>query len=114
MQSSYSYVYHYAYRPRVTIVPVGGGHLMSVEGVSQSVAVTRVTDFMRTCIGGEFEGWDGDTVFNLCNGQIWQQASYDYMYHYAYRPDVLIYQTGVGYRMSVAGVPDTIAVIRLL
>jgi hypothetical protein len=86
---------------------------MTVEGVSSSIAVKQVTDFVRTCIDGDFEGWDGDTVFTLCNGQIWQQSSYDYTYHYAYRPDVLIYQTGSGYRMKVEGVNDTIRVIRL-
>jgi len=26
-------------------------------------------------ISGEIEGWDGDTIFKLDNGQIWQQAS---------------------------------------
>ena len=68
---------------------------------------------IETCIDGTFEGWSGDTVFVLCNGQIWQQSSYAYTYHYAYRPDVLIYRTGTGYRMQVEGVGTTIAVVRL-
>jgi hypothetical protein len=37
-------------------------------------------------IDGEFEGWEGDTIFKLENGQIWQQSSYAYTYHYSYRP----------------------------
>ena len=86
---------------------------MFVEGVSDSILVERVTDFIRTCIDGEFEGWEGDTVFVICNGQVWQQASYAYTYHYAYRPDVLIYRAGGGYRIKVEGVRDTIGVIRL-
>jgi hypothetical protein len=113
IQASYDYLYHYAYRPDVTIVSTDQGYRMFVEAVSDSILVTRVTDFIRTCIDGDFEGWEGDTVFALCNGQVWQQASYDYTYHYAYRPDVLIYWTGGGYRMRVEGVGKTIAVIRL-
>ena len=42
-------------------------------------------------IDGEFEGWEGDTMFKLVNGQIWQQSSYAYTYSYAYMPDVMIY-----------------------
>ena len=69
--------------------------------------------FIESKIDGEFEGWDGDTIFQLTNGQVWQQSSYNYHYHYAYRPDVLIYSTGSGYKMMVEGVDRTISVIRL-
>lgn len=64
-------------------------------------------------INGEFTGWDGDTVFVLANGQVWQQASYAYTYHYAFRPRVVIYPSGGGYRLQVEGVSATIAVRRL-
>jgi hypothetical protein len=36
-------------------------------------------------ISGEIEGWDGETVFKLDNGQIWEQAEYSYTYFSAYR-----------------------------
>jgi hypothetical protein len=68
---------------------------------------------IETQIQGEFEGWDGETVFKLDNGQIWQQSSYAYTYHYAYRPKVLIYKSGGVYKMKVDGVEDTIQVRRL-
>jgi hypothetical protein len=64
-------------------------------------------------IDGTFEGWDGETIFKLTNGQIWQQASYAYTYHYAYRPDVLIYKDGSVYKMKVEGVDKAITVKRL-
>jgi hypothetical protein len=68
---------------------------------------------IETRIDGEFEGWDGETVFKLANGQIWQQDSYNYTYHYAYSPDVLIYYTSGRYKMRVEGVDDFIYVVRL-
>lgn len=64
-------------------------------------------------IDGTFEGWSGETVFKLLNGQIWQQSSYAYTYHYAYRPEVLIYAGSGGCKMIVEGVSDSISVKRL-
>jgi hypothetical protein len=68
---------------------------------------------IETKIDGEFEGWDGETIFKLANGQIWQQDSYSYTYHYAYSPDVLIYYISGRYKMRVEGVDDFIYVTRL-
>jgi hypothetical protein len=70
-------------------------------------------DVIESQIEGEFEGWDGETIFKLLNGQIWQQASYAYHYHYAYMPEVLIYKTSGGYKMKVEGVDETIYVRRI-
>ncbi len=68
---------------------------------------------IETQIDGTFEGWQGETIFKLTNGQIWQQSSYAYTYHYAYRPEVLIYSGGGGCKMKVDGVSDSISVKRL-
>jgi len=61
----------------------------------------------------EFHGWDGETIFKLDNGQIWQQAEYDYTYTYLYRPDVTIYETRAGCRLKVEDEDETILVKRL-
>lgn len=65
-------------------------------------------------IEGDFEGWEGETVFKLTNGQIWQQVDYAYSYHYAFRPSVLIYQSrSGGWKMKVDGVDHVVGVERL-
>ncbi|MDT8067190.1 MAG: hypothetical protein ROO76_03390 [Terriglobia bacterium] len=64
-------------------------------------------------ITGDFEGWEGETVFKLDNGQIWEQAEYSYMYSYSYRPEVTIYETSSGCRMKVEDENETILVKRL-
>lgn len=33
-------------------------------------------DVIDSRIEGTFQGWRGDTIFKLTNGQIWQQSSY--------------------------------------
>ena len=65
---------------------------------------------IESYIEGEFEGWEGETIFVLDNGQIWQQVEYSYMYHYAYRPKVTIVHASSGWTMTVEGVSDTIRV----
>ena len=57
-------------------------------------------------------GWDGNTIVQLSNGQIWQQREYYYHYRYAYRPSVTITNDG-GYRMLVEGVPRAVRVERI-
>ena len=81
---------------------------------NQPVAVPPTQGVVESSIDGTFNGWDGDTVFKLTNGQIWQQSNYAYTYHYAYRPGVLIYPvSGGGFEMRVEGVTDKIRVKRL-
>ncbi len=78
-----------------------------------SETFTSTSDIIESYIDGDFEGWDGDTIFKLDNGQIWQQDSYDYTYSYAYHPKVLIVKISGRYKMQVDGVKDTIYVRRL-
>jgi hypothetical protein len=84
-----------------------------LAGVVQEAAVPKTADAIESQIDGEFHGWDGETIFKLRNGQIWQQAEYDYTYEYAYSPDVTIYKTAGGYKMKVEDVEDTIYVKRI-
>jgi hypothetical protein len=68
---------------------------------------------IESAIDGEVEGWDGETIFKLQNGQIWQQAEYDYTYFYDYSPDVTIYETSAGCRMKIEGEDETVVVKRI-
>ena len=87
-----------------TLLPIRGGKIPSPQST---------TNVIESYIDGTFEGWDGETIFKLVNGQIWQQAAYSYTYHYAYRPEVLIMKTAGGYKMKVEDVEETIYVRRL-
>lgn len=68
---------------------------------------------IESSISGEFHGWDGETVFQLTNGQIWQQAEYSYDYTYDYWPRVTIFLAAGGCRMRVEGVRETISVMQV-
>jgi len=64
-------------------------------------------------IDGEFNGTNDETLYELTNGQIWQQIGYRYRYKYRYRPTVNVVRHGAGWVMIVDGFPDTIRVRRI-
>jgi hypothetical protein len=68
---------------------------------------------IETQIAGDFSGWEGETIFKLANGQIWQQTQYAYTYHYAFMPKVIIFKSDGAYQMQVEGVGQRIGVRRL-
>lgn len=73
----------------------------------------RTPSVIETQIDGDFEGWEGETIVKLMNGQIWQQTEYYYTYHYAFMPKVLLYQSGGSYKMKVEGVEKAVGVEQL-
>ena len=59
---------------------------------------------IESSIDGEFTGFEGEKVFKLLNGQVWQQSDFYYHYSYAYGPRVMIYPANGGWMMKVDGV----------
>lgn len=84
----------------------------AAQGADRPAGATG-TGVVETQVDGEFNGWEGETVVKLMNGQIWQQTEYHYEYHYAYMPKVLVYPSGGGYKMKVDGTSQAIGVQRL-
>ena len=71
------------------------------------------SSIIESKVDGDFEGWEGETIVKLYNGQIWQQSEYYYHYHYAFMPKVLVFKSGSGYKMWVEGIKKAISVERL-
>lgn len=119
----YEYEYLYEYHPSVIVCPSRGklgirGKTLNVRQLAagkthSTEKATAAPDIIESYIDGEFSGWEGETIFKLQNGQIWQQASYAYHYSYQFSPKVLIFLTRNGYEMQVEGVADRIRVMRL-
>ncbi len=127
----YEYEYLYEYYPDVVICPskdklIMGDKSLSVELISspkqtkkESLSTESKNESpsaettIESQIDGDFEGFEGETIFKLMNGQIWQQSEYWYHYHYAFMPNVIIYKSGGDYKMRVDGVDKSIGVVRL-
>ena len=80
---------------------------------SSPQSAARTLSVIETQIDGDFEGWEGETIVKLMNGQIWQQTEYHYTYHYAFMPKVLIYRSGGSWKMKVDGVDKAVGVEQL-
>ena len=53
--------------------------------------VTEVTNAIISNVSGNFEGWEGNTIVELTNGQVWQQTDYYIYYWFYYLPRIVIY-----------------------
>jgi hypothetical protein len=83
------------------------------EGLAVASRVAPTARAIETQIDGEFNGWDGETIDKLMNGQIWQQTEYHYEYYYAFMPNVLVYPATGGFKMKVEGTSQAVGVQRL-
>ena len=131
----HSYEYMYEYYPDVIVCPTIGkllvkGKTISIKLVSagksssdskskskenrpEQLRKSEKADLIESQISGEFTGWEGETIFKLTNGQIWQQAAYAYTYSYKYMPKVMIFPSRGGYEMQVEGIDNRIRVVRI-
>jgi hypothetical protein len=103
LQAEYKYWYHYAYRPQVEIVRDGGGLYLRLAGRDEAVLVRQLSRVFEGQLADAFEGWLGESEYELTNGQVWRQRAYKYEYKYVYRPHVVIYPGPSGTVMDVEG-----------
>ncbi len=59
-------------------------------------------------IDGDFEGWNGGTLFELENGQVWVQRGFARQDSYRFSPRVRIHRSTSGCAMSVDGVGEVL------
>lgn len=103
IQKNYKYWYYYSYMANVTVYEYNNRHYLTVDGKEQLVEIDKIDNVVKATIINDFNGWSGDTIFELDNGQIWKQSEYDYDYNYSYRPDAIIYSNGSGFKILVEG-----------
>jgi hypothetical protein len=103
IQDEHKYWYHYEHRPHVTLFESAGRLYLELSGSERSVAVREVTNVIVSRVDGAFTGWNGKTQYKLTNGQTWRQRAYKYRCRYADCPRVIVYETGDGFVMDVAG-----------
>jgi hypothetical protein len=99
--------------PNVKIFQNGSSYKLVIDDFDEPVICKKIKNVIDTRISDDFNGWEGETVFKMTNGQIWQQSTYAYMYHYAYSPRVLIYEYNGSWIMKVENVDETIQVSRI-
>jgi hypothetical protein len=96
---------HIKYNPGVVIYLLKDHYYLILTGTNEFVEVRLIKDFILSEISNDFNGWSSDAIFELANGQTWQQTEniYEYESHYFYHPMAYIYNVGTGYRIYVGG-----------
>ena len=84
---------------------------LAVADAQGEDALPAEEDAIETAIDGDFDGWVGNTVFRLQNGQVWQQVSPSARYLFAHAPKVTI--SKAPHRLHVEGMTVEIAVRRI-
>jgi hypothetical protein len=125
VQTSYQYEYKYAYMPDVIIVGTGSTYKMSVDGTRNSVNVALLSPtrfdpqnsvyklVSNTRVSGQFDGLEYNNQYELMDGSVWRQTSFDTQYKYKYMPNAIVYYNGISYKMKIEGTNKTISVTRL-
>lgn len=119
--TDYVYLYEYDYSPSVIVLNRGSSYKLIIDGFDEPLLCKKLNsggrsskgDVVESSIEGSFEGFKGETIIKLMNGQIWQQVDYYYYYYYAFMPEVLIYKSGSAYMMKVEGIDKAIRVKKL-
>ena len=101
----------------MNLLDLPGGYISNLSGMSDNGSteqvVTPETTSYESKVRDTFGGWDGDTIVELDNGQIWKQQEYYYEYIYAYRPTVVVYQSFGVWKMWVEGTDKPIRVTKI-
>jgi hypothetical protein len=100
-------------KPKVFITLSGGAYKMLVEGTQKTVSVIQLNGVIESQVDGDFNGWDGDTIVNLINGQVWKQNDSIIRAAALNDPKVIIYESGSGHQMKVDRIDKLVRVIQL-
>lgn len=70
-------------------------------------------DVIESQINGQFEGFKHGNVYELMNGQVWQQIDSSYSLNHLYVPRVAIFERDGYFYMKVYGMDGEVAVQQL-
>ena len=96
--------------PEVKIFQNASEFKLFVDGFQRPILCRKVSNVIESQIEGDFNGWDGETIYKLSNGQTWQQSSFAFLRQNLTSPNVYIYTYNGKYKMTVEGIGETIDV----
>lgn len=88
------------------------GEAELLQDTNKTVRAARADQEVVSRIVGDFDGWSGETLFRLENGQVWEQRlDGRYRYRGEPNPEVRIDRNWLGFfRMTVIGTGRTVGV----
>jgi hypothetical protein len=103
LQTSIKYWNTEAFNPSIKIYYYQNQHYLIKDGSENFVEVSTIDDVVKSTFKNDFNGWEGQTVFKLDNGEVWEQDEYESYSNNSYQHEALIYNSGLDYRLQVDG-----------
>lgn len=97
------------------LIEYTAGDAQILQGTNEAVREAEKNIEIKSRISGDFDGWDGNTIFRLENGQIWQQRlAGRHPYRGPENPEIRISKNFFGfYKMTLLESGKSIGVKRL-
>jgi hypothetical protein len=113
----FEYEYMYEYYPDVIVCPtkdllIVSGKKLNIQSISDSSESSGDT-IIESYIDGDWNGWDGDTIIKLANGDIWQQVGANLSLSLGLGNEVFIYKKNNIWFMQVEGEDEAVAVMKI-
>ncbi|MEO8173787.1 MAG: hypothetical protein ABI581_11915 [Sediminibacterium sp.] len=100
-------------QPEIVVYQEGKKYKMKIQGIEKPIAVNKIQEVIESNISGDFKGYDGASSFKLQNGQEWKQdETTSNVMSNLFRPAVIIYLTGEGYKMKIEGLNENPILVR--
>lgn len=103
MQTSIELWNNNSFNPTIKIYYYQNQYYLIKDGSENYVEVSMINEVVKSTFKNDFDGWRGETVFELENGQVWKQDQYESDYNNSYHQEALIYYSGLEYRLQVEG-----------
>jgi len=86
-------------------------HMLNIDSQNKVQAAYIGHSILRTRIQGHYNGWEGNNIYKLANGNVLKQMTYQYQNHYSYSPEAIVISYSGAYFLLVDGVNETVGVI---
>jgi hypothetical protein len=102
-QVKFEYNYLYAYYPSVEICPQSNTLVINDKNLNVQKLASKSDLLVESFVSGIWQGWKGDTIVTLINGQQWKQSGFEFSVNIEALAKALVYESFGTYKMVVEG-----------
>lgn len=110
--AEFTFQFSRTFNPKVVVLQQGETFRLTVDGLSTPLVCRQLTSVVESEIL-EFDGLEFGKIFNLSNGESWQQTDASISVGVGLRRQVTIYAKGAAWKMKVEGTGRSVSVRRL-
>ena len=102
-----------AVQPRAVIFTYGSLYKMKVEQIDHAILVRQIEPVVQSRVVSDFSGLDQGNLYELSNGQIWEQTEAKIRVRIRVSPRAVIWKSEETYKMKIGDIAETVTVRRV-